>query len=648
MEIPLKLQHLIGSCLLLCCLVLLAVPAFAADHLAPLDQRLSEGDRLLAAGKPVEAIRTWRSIWDLDAVDIAGLGKQLSTVDKFIDAYETMGPEGLEVAADYLQIIAAMSVEERQPAQYVRLGDLLWKSGKKAEAAAAYQRALDLQPARTDAAQLKERIRSAPASALSKRDATGTLVSPPRAVPAECIDPPPHRSYPLDGGRSLCVAFNEFGNEPGYWAPRQSLGGTPNLTLQVEGTAAEPPGKDSLPITVYLNDGKTWRRVLGVRGYGFRFVRAAGRDLPDLEIQWDPLEKAPDEMARIIGEKRRQQRTLFAWNGKRYGNGKLGAAQRLNQKALALQGKKDYKGALAVWQEALGLAMSPGSGLPVDAEIINNYGFALIRQSPGEAEIFLGFALQVDPARWQAHLNLGDLFWDQGHFDRAIESYRAVLRVNPSYRHAQILQGRITQKEQAIANLKEDAAPVIEARDKNYLPCEGVFFVSAAEYARNAGLDTARIAKALNLEARDLDDGDAFETSGFSSNRYRSHCTSFALRVVEILGFSTSKEKFVAVLYWGASPGRSDSQWQLALLRRGSYEIETVIPLYESTGQPVEETSFVYTDLLIDSGRLVAQVTGSERGGPPVVRQLIVQPTADGHFEKVSSKSWDEGEEGEE
>lgn len=59
------------------------------NHLAALDQRLSEGDRLLAAGKPVEAIRTWRSIWDLDAVDAEGLGKQLSTVYKSVEAYES-------------------------------------------------------------------------------------------------------------------------------------------------------------------------------------------------------------------------------------------------------------------------------------------------------------------------------------------------------------------------------------------------------------------------------------------------------------------------------------------------------------------------------------------------------------------------------
>ncbi|GAW66594.1 hypothetical protein GPEL0_01r2028 [Geoanaerobacter pelophilus] len=639
-----KLLHLIPSCLLLYCLTLMASPAFAADHLAALDQRLSEGDRLLAAGKPVEAIRTWRSIWDLDAVDVAGLGKQLSTVDKFIEAYESMGQEGLEVAADYLEVIAGMSVEERQPAQYVRLGDVLWKGGRKAEAAQAYQRALDLQPARADAAQLKERIVSAPAVASRKRDLIGTQVFAPRAVPAECIDPPPSRLYPLNGGRSLCVTFNEFGNEPGYWTPRQSLGGAPNLTIQVEGTTAEPRGKDSLPITVYLNDGKTWRRVLDVRGYGFRFVRSGGRDLPDLEIHWDPLEKAADDVVRVLGEKRRQQRTVFAWNGKRYGNVELALAQRLNAKALALQGKKDYKGALAVWQEALRQAMSPGSALPVDAEILNNYGFALLRHSQGEAEIFLGLTLQVDPARWQAHLNLGDLLWDQGHYDRAIESYRSVLRLNPSYRRAGTLQERITLKEQAIAELREDAAPVIEAREQNYLPCEGAFFVSAAEYARKSGLDTARIAAALNLEARDLDDGDAFETSGFSSDRYRSHCTSFTLRVVEIVGFSTTRGRFIAVLYWGAAPGGTDSQWRLALLRRGNYEIEKVIPLYESAANPVEETSFVSTDLSIDSGRLIATVTGSERGVPPQVRQLIVQPAADGSFETISSKSWEEEE----
>ncbi len=640
-----NLPHLIPSCLLLYCLTLMASPAFAADHLVALDQRLSEGDRLLAAGKPVEAIRTWRSIWDLNAVDAEGLGKQLSTVDKFIEAYESMGQEGLEVAADYLEVIAGMYLEERQPAQYVRLGDVLWKGGRKAEAAEAYQRALAMQPARADAAQLKERISSAPAVASKKKDLTGTQVSAPRAVPAECIDPPPSRLYPLNGGRSLCVTFNEFGNEPGYWTPRQFLGGEPNLTIHVQGTTAEPKVKDSLPITVYLNDGKTWRRVLGVRGYGFRFVRSGGRELPDLEIDWDPLEKAPDELSRVLGEERRQQRTVFAWNGKRYGNVELASARRLNAKALALQGKKDYKGALAVWQEALRLAMIPGSRLPVDAEILNNYGFTLLRDSHREAEIFLGFALQVDPARWQAHLNLGDLLWDQGHYDRAIESYRAVLRLNPSYRRAQILQERITLKERAIANLTEDAAPVIEASEKNYLPCEGAFFVSAAEYARKSGLDTVRIAAALNIEARDVEGGDGFETSGFYSNRYRSHCTSFTLRVVEILGFSTTRGRFIAVLYWGAAPRGTDSQWRLALLRRGNYEVEKVLPLYESAANPVVETSFVSTDLNIDSGRLIATVTGSERGVPPQVRQLIVQPAADGSFETDSSKSWEEEEE---
>jgi tetratricopeptide (TPR) repeat protein len=94
-------------------------------------------------------------------------------------------------------------------------------------------------------------------------------------------------------------------------------------------------------------------------------------------------------------------------------------------------------------------ARIPGLGLTAEPEVLNNLGFGYLkigRQSKGE--VALERTLALDPGRWSAHLNLGDLYAEGLYLDsarsaKAIEHYSKVLTLKPDYRHAAELRKKM-------------------------------------------------------------------------------------------------------------------------------------------------------------------------------------------------------------
>lgn len=107
-----------------------------------------------------------------------------------------------------------------------------------------------------------------------------------------------------------------------------------------------------------------------------------------------------------------------------------------------------------------------------DAEVLNNLGFAyyvlgkqkndtryysysygptdnkmwLLQPTYYEqAEHYLQEALQIEPKRWSALLNMGDLEYDLNHFTWAIKRYEELLKVKPDYKFGDTIRQRITE-----------------------------------------------------------------------------------------------------------------------------------------------------------------------------------------------------------
>ena len=132
-------------------------------------------------------------------------------------------------------------------------------------------------------------------------------------------------------------------------------------------------------------------------------------------------------------------------------------SKRLNKEALEYFKKGNIDKAIAIWEKAKGLAIIPGLGFTSNAEVLNNLGFAyhkLAKKTESDEHYnrslyYLDATIQVDYKRWEAHLNLGDLYLEMNSPKDAVESYEKLLELNPTYKNADKIKAKIaTLREQ--------------------------------------------------------------------------------------------------------------------------------------------------------------------------------------------------------
>ncbi len=156
----------------------------------------------------------------------------------------------------------------------------------------------------------------------------------------------------------------------------------------------------------------------------------------------------------------------YFWNGKEYEDvtlrDRINRAKKLNDQAVRLLKRRKIEAAIKIWKQ-----ISDELHV-VDAEILNNLGFAyyeLAKQTkdsrhyshsqqnkkPREltyyekAEGYLQRALEKEPERWSALLNIGDLEYDMNDFVWAIKRYDKLLKVKPDYKYADKIRKRIQE-----------------------------------------------------------------------------------------------------------------------------------------------------------------------------------------------------------
>jgi Flp pilus assembly protein TadD len=98
------------------------------------------------------------------------------------------------------------------------------------------------------------------------------------------------------------------------------------------------------------------------------------------------------------------------------------AARKINEDALALFNKGDLTEAIKLFKDA-------GQVDKSDPEILNNLGYALIKQGNVEsAKTAIVGTLVISPGRAQAWQNFGDILTIQGEMPKAIAAYENVYR----------------------------------------------------------------------------------------------------------------------------------------------------------------------------------------------------------------------------
>lgn len=212
----------------------------------------------------------------------------------------------------------------------------------------------------------------------------------------------------------------------------------------------EVKGSQNYPILIYLQKNKECRNVLYTEGRGIRFIERKAQQFPDIEVYWHY--GASDN--RIAG--------YYTWNGVKYVNIELTKSEDLNKQALKLFNQGNIRDAIKLWEQAIKLAIIPGLGYTSNSDALNNLGFAYYKlglKTRSEehfhlAQMYLEQTTEVDPARWVAYLNLGDLFVELDWPERAVENYKKLLELNPDYKNAEKIKIKISKLSEKI-NVKQ-------------------------------------------------------------------------------------------------------------------------------------------------------------------------------------------------
>jgi tetratricopeptide (TPR) repeat protein len=131
--------------------------------------------------------------------------------------------------------------------------------------------------------------------------------------------------------------------------------------------------------------------------------------------------------------------------------------------------------ALAVYKKALKLF--PGS-----AQINTNTGLVLHTLNRlKQAEKYLAKGVKIDPSSWQAHLGIGNLYYDRGDYKKAVKSYsEAIDLLHKSVKILSSYQHGLPEKEKSI----ELAREMLQSKDVRYeiLVSFGVGLFQQEEY----------------------------------------------------------------------------------------------------------------------------------------------------------------------
>ena len=96
---------------------------------------------------------------------------------------------------------------------------------------------------------------------------------------------------------------------------------------------------------------------------------------------------------------------------------------------MKLMKQGDFSGAETVFLKGLEFD-------PENPEILNCLGLACYAQAKlKQAKIFFKTAIAADKKFADAYYNLGDILYDEGNLNAAMEQYKIAVSVNPAFRH---------------------------------------------------------------------------------------------------------------------------------------------------------------------------------------------------------------------
>jgi hypothetical protein len=186
---------------------------------------------------------------------------------------------------------------------------------------------------------------------------------------------------------------------------------------------------------------------------------------------------------------------------------------------------------------------------------------------------------QVDPLRWQAYLNLGDLHWQRGEKEKGAAYYLRTLIVHPGYRDRETVRQRIEATSDGVAAFHEVVVPRIELDEPHDVTSTVAPY--AQRYATACGMDLNRLTRLLGIgEAAPNGDNSRIISPGRGHYYY-----SGTVRVFELLRAKLKDragDVFI-VLYnnepFSGESGEFSVGWRLAVVG-DDYRLENTFDLF--------------------------------------------------------------------
>jgi tetratricopeptide (TPR) repeat protein len=486
-----------------------------------------------------------------------------------------MGKEYYDKARQYLDPYVDFGVAEDfyQPGMMnilVVLGNMFWDEGNYLKAIDLYEKAFRAYPRLPEIPGLKNRIQQFALSPAAARPKVEPAAAP--VPPDLCSDKKPERYYRFTGPQGdvseLCTTIDG----------KATAGVSLELYMQDDkGNLIGSMYKNNSELIVYLVKNQQKTRVLTTRGHRLKFVKNPKKELPDIQITWETYTDETKHLPNSELADSHDYKTLFTWTGTRYEDREMGKALKMNREALSLWKKGKTARALEKWRRGLSVARQPGYGLSALTELVNNYGFALGQRQDGGyyAGEYLSYVTRVDPARWQAYLNLGDLHWGKGEKEKGCEYYLRTLIVNPEYRDRETLRRRIEATSAGVAAFHEVVVPPIGQYEPHDVKATVAPY--AERYATACGIDLNRLMRALGIVAgAPAGDHSRIITSGRGHYYY-----SATVRVFELLRAKLKDRAgdLFIVLYnnepFSGEPGEFSVGWRLAVVSEDYRPVNT-------------------------------------------------------------------------
>jgi tetratricopeptide (TPR) repeat protein len=419
-------------------LLAIFITAHASSAAETLIGRLnSEASALFTSGKFEQAAK----LWEKAAITPVAPDEVGPVIEDAVlgaaRAYRWQGKEYFRLARARLMELGAF--ESNWEANLL-LADIYWEEGNFITAINYYDKASALNSDADSITIVRRKIRNQAFTGKPGKNVIRELWIEPKPDHDPCRSKKVerHASF-VDNGRKrmLCAELKDGSDDK----IRLEI-----VIMNEQGQQLKSAEIQDFPLRIWEAQGRKRRLLLETSGHAVRFVNRRQTAHPDLEVTWNSTR--PRQFFPGNGRSSSRHKTIYIWRESGYVDRELEKSRELDQKAAALFAADERSAAIQLWQQGLGVARSPTTGITANGTLLYNLGAAWLARGDKEtARTFLEQAIAADPLNAEAYLRLGDYYAAAAlRTERlqAVPCYEKMLLLEPEHVGAEQIRRKIS------------------------------------------------------------------------------------------------------------------------------------------------------------------------------------------------------------